>query len=130
MGTKSSLDEYIVEGQLSIYDFIGGNSREWSPVEEYAKRGSGFRNGKLRIQNYFMENKDFAKRIEFVKKEYGIGGFSSMSEKPNTVLSGDCNGKGHEIVFNNDVSERIQLFVTHGALTKVIDKLIKQGEYI
>ena len=43
-------------------------------IDSALTRGSGFQNGKYRIYRQFWKQEDSKKNIEFLKKEYGIGG--------------------------------------------------------
>lgn len=43
----------------------------FSPIEEYAKLGSGFSGGKERIVKFFNSNNSIADRAEFLKKNMG-----------------------------------------------------------
>jgi len=113
--------------QYSMYDYI---EREWDPVEAYAKMGSGFVNGKERIEKFFDENNNLKDRVDFLKKEYGIGGFSGFPERENTVVSGNSSANGHEIEYIDDSKERKSMFVTYETLVRVIDRLINRDDYV
>lgn len=43
-------------------------------IDSVLQRGSGFQNGKYRIYRQFQKNEDSKGNIDFLKKEYGIGG--------------------------------------------------------
>ena len=124
MGKRDYID---MNGQYSMFDYIG---RKWDSIEAYAKIGTGFVLGKERVENFFIDNSNFRDRVEFLKKEYGIGGFSGFPERKNTVVSGNSSAKGHEIEYVDDSMERKTMFVTYEALVKVIDKLIKRNDYV
>ena len=64
-----------IEGQLTIFDFLGEvpilQNQKFNPLYEFAKRGSGFANGKKRICNFFLGNTNKKERAKFLKEEYG-----------------------------------------------------------
>lgn len=127
MGKRDYID---MSGQYSMFDYIGNREQKWDPVEAYAKMGSGFVNGKERIINYFEDNRDLRDRVAYLRKEYGIGGFSGFPERENTVVSGQSNGKGHEIEYVDSSMERKSIFVSFETLAKVIDRLIRRDDYL
>lgn len=45
-------------------------------IDHMLTRGSGFSEGKLRIYAYFMQGHDAKERTDFLKSEYGDGGYS------------------------------------------------------
>lgn len=104
--------------------------KEFNPIEEYAKLGSGFSGGKERIVKFFNSNNSIADRAEFLKKEYGIGGFGIPSKKMWVVHSGQTDGQGSTIEYYNENMHNIKIFVTYKQLTETIEELIKRGEYI
>lgn len=61
--------------QLDIFSFLEPQKKPFNPIEEYIKHGSGFSGGKQRIIKYFAENHTISEKAEFLKSEYGIGGF-------------------------------------------------------
>lgn len=48
---------------------------DFNPLRELAKKGSQFEKGKERIIEVFKTNKTEKEKTEFLKKEYGTGGF-------------------------------------------------------
>lgn len=49
---------------------------ELSMTDKELLRGSGFENGKQRIKEYFEKCTNLKDRADFLKKEYGVGGWS------------------------------------------------------
>ena len=74
-------------GQITIGEWI--NPKEFDPVKEYAIKGTGFQNGKNRVVEFFKTNNSPKERVNFLKGEYGIGGFGMPGEEPNTIKGGD-----------------------------------------
>ena len=99
-----------------MFDYM---ERKWDPIEAYAKMGSGFVHGKERINDFFIKNNNLKERADFLRKEYGTGGFSGFPERENTVVSGMSSSK-----------ELKKLFVTYETLAKVIDRLIRRDDYL
>lgn len=120
-------------GQMSIFDFIDcdeGNSKEFDPVEMYLLHGTGFVDGKKRVRSYFIHNKGEKERIEFLKHEYGLGGFACWKDKPCMVTSGEWNAQKHIIKYNDTDKTSKTITVTYKKLVDVIDKMIKNKKYI
>ena len=105
-------------------------SKEFNPIEEYAKLGSGFSGGKERIVKFFNSNNSIADRAEFLKKEYGIGGFGIPGKKMWVVHSGQTDGQGSTIEYYNENMHNIKIFVTYKQIAETINDLIERGEYI
>jgi len=130
MDGQFSIFDYMIKTEASKESIESIESKEWNPVEVYVKRGSGFRNGKERIQHYFNEHADMKEKAEFIKKEYGIGGFSFASDKPETVRSGSSDAKSHVIVYNDSKGTERKRTLTHLEVAKAITDLIRRGEYL
>ena len=84
-------------------------------------RGTGFVDGKFRVEDFYKTNpekKDFA---DFLKKEYGIGGHSG----DGPVKFADHDSKGIEITLTTGKEN-----FTWNDVAKVISELIEKGEYI
>lgn len=104
--------------------------KEFDPIEEYAKLGSGIIGGKERIMDFFEHNKNLSERIDFLKKEYGAGGFGGPERKPNTIFLGDANSKGHKFSYCDQDMNEICMHITHKQVAMAISDLIERGEYI
>ncbi len=62
-------------------------------------RGTGFENGKIRVQDFYEENQPNTQQLaEFLKKEYGIGGHSGEG----AISFVDYDSKGITFTFEND----------------------------
>jgi Uri superfamily endonuclease len=118
-----------MDGQMSIFSFIQNESQEYNPIEDYANGGSGFTNGKKRIAEFFHSNTDKKERIDFLKKEYGVGGFGSPTKKPNYIHGADHSQNGHKIEYYNENMENIKLSISYEELECVIDRMIIDGRY-
>lgn len=84
------------------------NNNKWSGIKEQTindllLRGSGFSGGKKRIYDFFLAEKDEAKRAEMLKNEYGTGGSSGIDG-----CHDDYSAKGYR-VSNWNTGEEILL---------------------
>ena len=94
-------------------------------IRESLSRGSGFSKGKQRIADFFDQNRNTSDRVNFLKKEYGIGGRShAVSQSPGSYE--DHGGKG--IKLRKRDCKDVEL--SWVSVVKRIDSLIKQGRYI
>lgn len=101
----------------------------FNPLVEDIKRGSGFENGKKKIKEFFIQNKEKKERITFLKKEYGTGGRGWCDNRPNTVTGDNFNSKGIEVEYNDENCNRVSKFYKWTAVEEVINALIIRGEY-
>ncbi len=116
--------------QLDIFSFLEPQERkEFNPIEEYANLGSGFCGGKERIVEFFRNNNSITDRANFLKKEYGIGGFGIPCDKSFVVHGGMSDGKGNEIEYYNENMENVKIFVSYKQLSETIESMIERGIY-
>lgn len=116
--------------QLDIFSFIDDESKkEFNVVEEYAFRGSGFVDGKKRIRKFFESCNDSNDRAEFLKKEYGIGGFGMPCTEPFVLCSGMSNASGNVAEYYNENMERIIKNISYSLLAETIDLMIRENRY-
>ena len=103
--------------------------KEFDPIEEYAKLGTGVSGGKERIKDFFEHNKRLSERIEFLKDEYGTGGFL-CSREPRKIHQASSDRSKHVIGYCDEYGNKIMVRVTYKQLAETIEELIKRGEYI
>ncbi|HDR6259359.1 TPA: DEAD/DEAH box helicase family protein [Bacillus cereus] len=103
-------DEQIVQS-----DFFNEDE-----ITNIIQKGSGIQGGKFRINSYFLENHTAKERVEFLKKEYGIGGGSAL----NNIFEVH-DAKGIELQRNN-VTKRL----SWTEVAKRIDKLVTNERYM
>ena len=115
-------------------DFIWGHAKELmylianennvsreNLIHNEVMRGTGFEDGKFRVADFYQakpSKKDF---VDFLKKEYGIGGHSG----DGPVKFADHDSKGIEITLTTGK----EIF-TWNEVAKVISDLMDKGEYI
>lgn len=103
--------------------------REFDPIEKYTKLGTGVSGGKERIKDFFEHNKSLSERIEFLKNEYGTGGFL-CSREPRKIYQASADRNKHVIRYCDEYGNKIMVRVTYKQLAETIEELIKRGEYI
>lgn len=121
-----------MEGQLSLFDLFDiipcteENSQDKIKAIEEREilKGSGFENGKNRIYSYFKENHSEKECVEFLKKEYGIGGWS--------IEEGICehNGNGIDIRFDNLIGKCTEVHIGWPMVAKMVKQLIEENKYV
>ena len=84
-------------------------------------RGTGFVDGKFRVEDFYKTNPEKKDFIDFLKKEYGIGGHSG----DGPVKFADHDSKGIEITLTTGKEN-----FTWNDVAKVISDLMDKGEYI
>lgn len=89
-------------------------------IDKVLSRGSGFADGKLRIYKHFNENHNVKQSSEFLKNEYGTGGWGGE-------LYSDHDSKGIRIK-NPKTQEEILL--TWDKVSQKISMLISQDKYL
>lgn len=117
--------------QLDIFAFLDKPSevKAFNPIEEFALHGSGFANGKKRIQNFFLSNNDIADRIKFLKKEYGVGGFGMPCDKPFVIHDGWHDANGCKCQYFNENMKNVIVNISYKNLANTIQLLISDGRY-
>ena len=118
--------------QLDMFAFLEPHSERniFNPIEEFAKRGSGFSDGEKRIVAFFSEHESITDRAEFLKKEYGMGGFGMPCDKPFIIHDGWSDAKGCKCQYFNESMENIEVSISYSQLAKAIDTLIKENRYV
>lgn len=116
----NSKNDYCVLGDKRI-DKAKGTS---AILERELLRGSGFANGKKRIYEFFKTEQNEKKRQDFLKNEYGIGGWSI----PEGILNHNANG------IDIDLSRAPigKIHALHSGWMMVerhINQLISEGKY-
>ena len=95
-------------------------------VDICLRQGSGFQNGKYRIQLLYSKVEDSRERVKYLKSEYGIGGWSIHFPDGSGGFA-DHDGKGISIrSYDHDVSRRI----SWTEIERRIGRLIEQDAYL
>ena len=142
MGYTYGLEFEPHDDRLSVTDTASGRTSEfiWGHAKELmylianennvsrenliyneVMRGTGFVDGKFRVEDFYKTNPEKKDFVDFLKKEYGIGGHSG--EGP--VKFADHDSKGIEITLTTGKEN-----FTWNEVAKVISDLMDKGEYI
>lgn len=123
----SLFGEPIQEVDVPETTVISGIDVEEALKRELIRHGTGFEDGKFRIEAYYREHKgdtkEFAKLLE---KEYGNGGHSGDGKIGFT----DYDNKGLRIEIISDNGEKTKLSWSWQKIAKRIATLIDKQEYI
>ncbi|MCI8792278.1 MAG: N-6 DNA methylase [Eubacterium sp.] len=96
-------------------------------IDHALAKGSSFKHGKFRIYSYFIQGHTTKERADFLKKEYGTGGRS-------TILAGTGIGEEHDakgLKLHRGYAEVApQLLLPWNKVAKRIDELIAVGRYM
>lgn len=109
--------------QISIFDIEDKKITDIE-IRQALSRGSGFNNGKSRINDYCKNENSLNKIAEFLKNEYGTGGWTSAIPE-NFYSQLDHNPKG--ITLNNDNATVSLSWIEVG---KIIKELVNSNLYM
>lgn len=116
---KNNIQKAEIDEKSSAFSF----SQEM--IDNCIKEGSGFVEGKFRIERQFERSYSETDNAEFLKKEYGIGGSSSIRGFENISLDYDSKG----ITLNNRDNNISKLY-SWRVIAKRTKELIKNDEYL
>ena len=92
-------------------------------------RGSVFEGGKYRIYNYFQQKKTEKETVDFLKKEYGIGGFSwTFADGGSGFVNFD--GKGFSILYDFKDDLRYEKKLKWKEVGKRLEYLVRMDRYL
>ena len=143
-----------IDGMLIMNAWLSPDERPLPTVEQqqemileaHAKDGTGFvlpqaaidfvitggnhyRDGKLRIYEFFQQGKTPKENIDFLKDAYGWGGSTSVI--PGSGLWEQHDGKGIEISrYSSDESHRAEILMKWPLIEKRIRELIAADRYL
>lgn len=92
-------------------------------------RGSVFEGGKYRIYNHFQQKKTEKETVDFLKKEYGIGGFSwTFADGGSGFVNFD--GKGFSILYDFKDDLRYEKKLKWKEVGKRLEYLVRMDRYL
>ena len=92
-------------------------------------RGSVFERGKYRIYNHFQQEKTEKETVAFLKKEYGIGGFSwTFADDGSGFVNFD--GKGFSILYDFKDDLRYEKKLKWKEVGKRLEYLVRMDRYL
>ncbi len=113
--------------ELKQADINGINTLD--ELNKELKRGSGFENGKFRIQKFYEDKKPNNKEfVDFLKHEYGIGGHSS--DDPIAFVDHDSKGIQFTLNDENGRMSDTKFTFTWTEAARMASVLIEKGEYL
>ncbi|SHI10995.1 Adenine-specific DNA methylase, N12 class [Sporanaerobacter acetigenes DSM 13106] len=98
-------------------------------IDDVLTKGTGFQHGKYRVVDFFKGNPTENQVIEFLKTEYGIGGWSNP-ERGDFISSSKHDGKGIELIKGNILEPDIAIHLSWGKVAKRIRELIDMDRYL
>lgn len=123
-----NLKNYACEGQLRLFDYLEHEQEEKAIdtntiVDREILKGSGFSDGRTRIYNYFKACHSEKEKIDFIKNEYGIGGWSI----DEGML--DHNAGGIDIKFDKPIGKTTGIHLGWMMVVRRIDMLMEKQLY-
>ena len=98
-------------------------------VNVIISRGSVFEGGKYRIYNHFQQEKTEKETVAFLKKEYGIGGFSwTFADGGSGFVNFD--GKGFSILYDFKDDLRYEKKLKWKEVGKRLEYLVRMDRYL
>ena len=98
-------------------------------VKVIITRGSVFEGGKYRIYNHFQQKKTEKETVAFLKKEYGIGGFSwTFTDGGSGFVNFD--GKGFSILYDFKDDLRYEKKLKWKEVGKRLEYLVRMDRYL
>ena len=98
-------------------------------VNAIITRGSVFEGGKYRIYNHFQQKKAEKETVAFLKKEYGIGGFSwTFADGGSGFVNFD--GKGFSILYDFKDDLRYEKKLKWKEVGKRLEYLVRMDRYL
>ena len=110
------------EIQLTFADIFCGITPEY--ISKALGSGTGFSGGKVRVSEFFAKEKDREKRAQFLKDEYGIGGWAYCDDDGiRHHLNHDA--RGLELLRGEE-----ERFFRWPEIADRIGKMIDEGSYL
>jgi len=117
-------------GQMDIFDYI--ETEKPLSISDIMihdlLRGSGFGDGKTRIYHFFQRELDKKKRADFLRNEYGNGGWSGEYKGIRYLSNHDS--KGIDIQLKQMIGKAVALHAGWLMVEKDISELIETGLYL
>lgn len=144
----SKFDEYMLPGQLTIFDLFGDFDKKDKPKEktpfdylyDSILLGTGFQDGKKRVYEAFKSGLKGTEFVKFIKKEFGIGGSSFWwGAKVGEICGRDCGcvykkGFDYSVTVKTcediDKDPREKFYFKWSEVADAIIKAIENGDYI
>lgn len=122
-----SLEEQKNVVYENIQNFENGIYFSQQEIDRVLTRGSGFEEGKYRINQMFSKNTTLKEKVQFLKKEYGEGGSSPAVG----FLNVNYDAKGMSLSRYREIGkDEIKITLKWDKVAKRIDELIQLDRYL
>lgn len=122
-----SLEEQKNVVYENIQNFENGIFFSQQEIDRVLTRGSGFEEGKYRINQMFSKNTTLKEKVQFLKKEYGEGGSSPAVGFINV----NYDTKGMSLSRYREIGkDEIKIILKWDKVAKRIDELIQLDRYL
>lgn len=122
-----SLEEQKNAVYDNIQNFENGIFFSQQEIDRVLTRGSGFEEGKYRINQMFSKNTTLKEKVQFLKKEYGEGGSSPAVGFINV----NYDAKGMSLSRYREIGkDEIKITLKWDKVAKRIDELIQLDRYL
>lgn len=122
-----SLEEQKNAVYENIQNFENGIFFSQQEIDRVLTRGSGFEEGKYRINQMFSKNTTLKEKVQFLKKEYGEGGSSPAVGFINV----NYDAKGMSLSRYREIGkDEIKITLKWDKVAKRIDELIQLDRYL
>lgn len=122
-----SLEEQKNAVYENIQNFENGIFFSQQEIDRVLTRGSGFEEGKYRINQMFSKNNTLKEKVQFLKKEYGEGGSSPAVGFINV----NYDAKGMSLSRYREIGkDEIKITLKWDKVAKRIDELIQLDRYL
>lgn len=122
-----SLEEQKNAVYENIQNFENGIFFSQQEIDRVLTRGSGFEEGKYRINQMFSKNTTLKEKVQFLKKEYGEGGSSPAVGFINV----NYDTKGMSLSRYREIGkDEIKIILKWDKVAKRIDELIQLDRYL
>lgn len=115
--------ERAVEDKTTVFYISQKN------IDDVLAKGTGFQDGKYRVADFFNHNPTEKEAVEFLKKEYGTGGWATP-ERGDIVNSSNHDRKGIELIKGNILEPDVKVLLSWEKVSRRISELIKMDRYL
>ncbi len=99
-------------------------------IDYVLNTGSGFEKGKERIYEFFIKNNEQKERVNFLKKEYGLGSRSPGGLGKLWSSHQDHDAKGLKLSKGKITNPFTETLLSWNVVAKRISELIQDGKYL
>lgn len=112
---------------MNIFDFL--EVEKFNPLQALALIGTGYKDGKQRVLDFFSKANTVSEKTQFLKKEYGFFGIGMADAKPCRIHSMQTDGNKINYVYYDENNDFHEESITFAKLSLVITDMIAKGKY-